>query len=290
MQDYLQDFERYLKDEKHRAENTLLSYMRDVNQFGRFIGKPLAEAKRVNIDDYMSSLNAHGKSQATVTRSVASLKCFYQYLVKIGAVAANPVSGITLQRTERKLPQVLTSKEVDLLLEQPKCTDIKGYRDRAMLELLYATGIRVSELVALNTSDVNLSAHFIRCHSGTRERVVPLYEAAVRSLSDYMLLARPKLTASPAQEALFLNLTGERMSRQGFWKIIKHYQASSNIHKEITPHTLRHSFAAHLLENGMDVHSLQEIMGHSDISSTQVYVTLVNRHLRDAYSRAHPKA
>ncbi|GHU96074.1 tyrosine recombinase XerD [Clostridia bacterium] len=287
----LKDFERYLKEEKHRAENTLLSYARDVNQFAEFLGTvKLTEAAPANVNKYMAQMVKNGKSQATVTRSIASLKCFYQYLTDLGEISANPVKSVTPQKVERKLPQVLTSKEVDLLLEQPKCNDIKGYRDRAMLELLYATGIRVSELVALNMSDVNLSGSFIRCRSGSRERIVPLYPAAVRSLSDYTLLARTKLTGNQTQEALFLNLAGERMSRQGFWKIIKHYQESSNIHKEITPHTLRHSFAAHLLENGIDIHVLKEFMGHSDISSTQVYVALVNKQQKDMYNRAHPKA
>ncbi len=290
MQDYVKSFEEYLKVEKRRSTNTLMSYLRDVGQFKRYLPCELHEVNREHVKSYMDNMTHEGKSQATITRSVASLKCFYQYLTDCGVLGTNPVKNVTLLRVERKLPQVLTSKEVDLLLGQPKCTDLKGYRDRAMLELLYATGIRVSELVNLNISDINLSASFIRCTNGTRERIVPLYPAAVRSLSNYTLLARVKMIHDVSQEALFVNLNGERMSRQGFWKIIKHYQESSKIHKQITPHTLRHSFATHLLENGADLRSIQEMLGHSDISSTQVYVTLVNKRLKDVYNRAHPRA
>jgi len=290
MQDFTKDFEVYLRDEKGRSDNTLLSYMRDIKQFERYYNRPLIEAAAEEIETYLAYLTSSGKSQATIMRSVASLRCFYQYLFELGVKSNNPIRDIKPKKAERKLPQVLTSKEVDMLLGQPKCTDLKGYRDRAMLELLYATGIRVSELVGLNIGDVNLSANFIRCKNGNKERIVPLYPAAVRSLSDYILLARGKMISVERESALFVNLSGERMSRQGFWKIIKHYQQASNIHKQITPHTLRHSFAAHLLENGADLRSIQEMMGHSDISSTQIYVGLVNKRLRDVYNRAHPRA
>lgn len=290
MQDFVCDFESYLRDDKKRSENTLVSYMRDIKQFERYFNRPLLEATGEEIEAYLEYLSTSGKSQATIMRTVASLRCFYQFLLELGVKASNPIRDIKPKKAERKLPQVLTSKEVDLLLGQPKCTDLKGYRDRAMLELLYATGIRVSELVGLNVSDVNLSASFIRCRNGSKERIVPLYPAAVRSLSDYILLARGKMISVERETALFVNLNGERMSRQGFWKIVKHYQQSSNIHKQITPHTLRHSFAAHLLENGADLRSIQEMMGHSDISSTQMYVSLVNKRLKDVYNRAHPRA
>lgn len=290
MQDLVCEFEIYLRDDKKRSENTLVSYIRDIRQFERYFNRPLIEATGEEIESYLEYLSTTGKSQATIMRTVASLRCFYQYLLELGVKSNNPIRDIKPKKAERKLPQVLTSKEVDLLLGQPKCTDLKGYRDRAMLELLYATGIRVSELVGLNVSDVNLSASFIRCRNGSKERIVPLYPAAVRSLSDYILLARGKMISVERESALFVNLNGERMSRQGFWKIVKHYQQSSNIHKQITPHTLRHSFAAHLLENGADLRSIQEMMGHSDISSTQMYVSLVNKRLKDVYNRAHPRA
>ncbi|MEG2119193.1 MAG: tyrosine-type recombinase/integrase, partial [Pseudoflavonifractor sp.] len=193
-------------------------------------------------------------------------------------------------KVERKLPQILTNKEVDTFLEQPDASDAKGCRDKAMLELLYATGIRVSELIGLNLEHLNLSAGFLRCVGRDKERVIPLYPAAVRALADYITHVRPQMIEQPDEQALFVNMSGERMSRQGFWKIIKHYQAKAEIKKDITPHTLRHSFAAHLLENGADLRSIQEMLGHADISSTQIYAQLVNQKLKDVYNKAHPRA
>ena len=238
----------------------------------------------------MKWLSNKGRSASTVTRSVASLKCFYNYLVYEGAVSQDPAKSIVSAKFERKLPQILTGKEVELLLEQPECSDLKGYRDRAMLELLYATGIRVSELIALDATDLNLGSGFIRCRSGNRERTIPLYPAAIEALSKYVKSIRPQMTNSLGEQSLFVNMNGERMSRQGFWKIIKHYQNKAKIKKEITPHTLRHSFAAHLLENGADLRSIQEMLGHADISSTQIYTQIVKQRLRDVYRKAHPRA
>ena len=191
---------------------------------------------------------------------------------------------------ERKLPEILSGKEVELFLEQPSCTDPKGYRDRAMLELLYATGIRVSELIALEVTDLNLDGGFLRCPGKGKERVIPLYPAAIRALSDYLNKVRPQLVVDPSQNVLFVNMSGEGMSRQGFWKLVKFYQEKAGIRKEITPHTLRHSFAAHLLENGADLHSIQEMLGHADITSTQIYSQLVNQKLKSVYNKAHPRA
>ena len=205
-------------------------------------------------------------------------------------IERNPSTKLVPEKSTQKLPQILTSKEVDLLLAQPECIDAKGYRDRAMLELLYATGIRVTELIDLNINDVNLAEGVIRCHSRDKERYIPMYPKAVKALSDYLELVRPQMIAMPDEEALFVNVGGERMSRQGFWKLIKHYQKKAKIEKEITPHTLRHSFAAHLLENGADIHAIQEMLGHADISSTQVYSQLVKKQLKDVYNMAHPRA
>ena len=193
-------------------------------------------------------------------------------------------------KSVQKLPQILTSREVELLLEQPERTDLKGYRDRAMLELLYATGIRVTELINLNVSDVNLNVGVIRCVSHEKERFIPLYPAAIRALTEYMEFIRPQMIADADEQSLFVNVSGERMSRQGFWKIIKTYQAKAHIEKTITPHTLRHSFAAHLLENGADLRSIQEMLGHADISSTQVYSHVVKKQIKDVYNKAHPRA
>ena len=207
-----------------------------------------------------------------------------------GEVKSNQVKGVAAVKVERKFPEILTNKEVELFLDQPKCVDAKGYRDHAMLELLYATGIRVSELIDLNEEDVSLSAGFIRCESKGKERIIPLYPTAIKALSDYIKEIRPQLIADPEETALFVNMNGERMSRQGFWKIVKHYQELAGISKDITPHTLRHSFAVHLLENGADLHSIQEMLGHADISSTQIYTHVVKKQLKDIYQKAHPRA
>lgn len=294
MQDLIMRFGEYLRKERNAAQNTLSSYVRDVTQFESYVvenlGRPLAEVTHDEVLEYMNFLTTRGKSVSTATRSAASLKCFYNFLILRGLMQDNPAKNVAPVKPDRKLPQVLTGKEVELLLMQPQTTDLKGYRDRSMLELLYATGIRVSELIALNVGDLNLSAGFIKCVSGNKERIIPLYPAAIRALSDYTLLARGKMIGRASEQALFVNVNGERMSRQGFWKIIKHYQETAKITKQITPHTLRHSFATHLLENGADLRSIQEMLGHADISSTQVYAYLVKHKLKDVYNRAHPRA
>jgi len=289
----LADYEKYLAVEKKASSNTLCSYLRDVTQFLRWLeeeGLTAEQAAQADVERYTKHLSAKGKSVATVTRSLASLKSFYTYMQKTGRVTVNPAKGISPAKVERKLPQILTSKEVELFLEQPDASDAKGCRDRAMLELLYATGIRVSELIGLDLEHLNLSAGFIRCASRGKERIIPLYPAAVRALEEYVSQVRPQMLERPDEPALFVNMNGERMSRQGFWKIIKHYQEKAGIHKEITPHTLRHSFAAHLLENGADLRSIQEMLGHADISSTQIYAQLVNPKLKTVYNKSHPRA
>ena len=204
---------------------------------------------------------------------------------------AIPVSSaIHVERGEKKLPQILNGKEIELLLAQPVCVDAKGFRDKAMLETMYATGIRVSELIDLNIDDLNLSQGVIKCSGAKKSRIIPLYPAALRALSIYVREVRETMIAEADEQALFVNVNGSRMSRQGFWKILKHYQATARIEKEITPHTLRHSFAVHLLENGADLNSLQELMGHSDISSTQLYTQMINQKLKSVYDKCHPKA
>ncbi len=291
---YIESFERYLSDVKQVSNNTYLSYVRDINQFSdyleRYLKTDVTAVTRETVSGYIAWLRGAGKSSSTVARSLASLKCFYNYLISQNILEQNPVFDIPVERAEKKLPQILTSAEVELLLEQPKCTDMKGYRDRAMLELLYATGIRVSELISLNIDDVKLSAGIIKCTTHDKERYIPMYSAAIKAVSDYINLVRPQMVASPTEQALFVNVNGERMTRQGFWKVLKHYQETAGIEKDITPHTLRHSFAAHLLENGADLHSIQEMLGHADISSTQVYAQLVKKQLKDVYNKAHPRA
>ena len=294
MTDYIADYRTWLQEEKHASDNTLSSYLRDINQFRTWLlgaGSPdLRRVKKDTINEYMLYLSGAGKSPATITRCTASLKSFYAYMLGRGAVKTNPAKNIAAMKVERKCPEILTSKEVELFLEQPKCVDEKGYRDHAMLELLYATGIRVSELIGLDVGDVNLAGGFIRCRSKTRERIIPLYRTAIKALKDYMTDIRPRIISGPDEQALFVNMNGERMSRQGFWKIIKHYQEKAEISKDITPHTLRHSFAVHLLENGADLRSIQEMLGHADISSTQIYAHIIKKHLKDVYQKAHPRA
>ncbi|MDD4715597.1 MAG: site-specific tyrosine recombinase XerD [Oscillospiraceae bacterium] len=291
--DYLKAFDNYLTTEKKVAANTRSSYLRDVKQFARYLqneGQDLAVISSKTVDLYTGFLANRGKSAATVMRTLSSLKCFYSYLQREGVILSNPAREVAPAKVERHLPEILTSKEVELLLEQPQCIDLKGYRDRAMLELLYATGIRVGELINLNVDDLNLSASLLRCAGRKKVRNIPLYPAAVKALSEYVRDIRPCMVAVADEQALFVNMNGERMSRQGFWKIIKHYQEKAHIQKDITPHTLRHSFAAHLLENGADLRSIQEMLGHADISSTQIYTRVVNQHLKSVYNKAHPRA
>ena len=286
-------YEEFLRTEKRASANTVSSYLRDVHQFSAAMdgkGVELVQVLDRDVEEYANSLIKRGKSPATVTRSVASIKSFYACLMEKGYVDQNPAKGVSPAKVERKLPQVLTGREVELFLEQPECTDLKGYRDRAMLELLYATGIRVSELIELDVDDLNLPGGVLRCVSKGRERVIPLYPVAIRALGEYIQSVRPQLVDSREETALFVNMNGERMSRQGFWKLIKYYQEKAGIQKDITPHTLRHSFAAHLLENGADLRSIQEMLGHADISSTQIYSKLINQKIKDVYKKAHPRA
>ena len=295
MLDLIHAYENYLTKVKQASNNTVSSYIRDIRQFSEWLRQEeeleVLNASQQNIGDYLTYLQKQGKSGATVSRALASLKNFYSYLVSTGFLESSPVAeNIYVDRGEKKLPQILTGKEVELLLAQPSCVDPKGYRDKAMLEVMYATGIRVTELIDLNVEDVNLELGVLKCGSAKKSRVIPLYPAALRALSVYIKEVRLLLVADPQESALFVNVGGARMSRQGFWKILKFYQAKAGIEKEITPHTLRHSFAVHLLENGADLGSLQELMGHSDISSTQMYTHLINQKLKSVYDKCHPKA
>ncbi len=249
-----------------------------------------AQADQVFISDYLKQLIAFGKSPATVNRAAASIKSLYIFLMERGIVDRVPAKNVCPTRVVRKLPEILTNKEVEILLNQPSFTDLKGCRDRTMLELLYATGIQVTELITLKVSEINLPGAYIRCTSKAKSRIIPLYPRAVKILADYITTVRPRLIASPDEQVLFVNISGEPMSRQGFWKIIKHYKEMAGITKDITPHTLRHSFAAHLLENGADLHSVQEMLGHADVSSTRIYTQIVSQHLKEVYNKAHPLA
>lgn len=295
MLDLIHAYENYLIKVKQASANTVASYLRDIRQFSdwlmQFAGVAVSDASQLNISEYLAHLQQQGKSGSTVSRTLASLKNFYAYLVSSGFLEDTPVTGdIHVARGEKKLPQILTGREVELLLAQPVTTDPKGIRDKAMLEVMYATGIRVTELIDLNVSDVNLDLGIIKCTGSRKTRAIPLYPAALRALASYLKDVRMVMIADPSETALFVNIGGARMSRQGFWKILKQYQAKAGIDKDITPHTLRHSFAVHLLENGADLSSLQELMGHSDISSTQMYTHMINQKLKNVYDKCHPKA
>ena len=293
MLDLICAYENYLSKVKQASSNTVSSYMRDVRQFSDWLSdrgvSSVVDATQLNISDYMAHLDADGRSSATLSRSLASLKNFYAYLVSSGFLENTPVVDIHIERGEKKLPTVLTGHEIELLLAQPVCLEPKGFRDKAMLEVMYATGIRVTELIDLDVDDVNLEQGTIKCSGSKKTRIIPLYPVALRALSVYLRDIRDSMV-SGNETALFVNVNGLRMSRQGFWKILKHYQATAHIDKDITPHTLRHSFAVHLLENGADLNSLQELMGHSDISSTQLYTHMINQKIKSVYDKCHPKA
>jgi integrase/recombinase XerD len=294
MLDLICAYENYLTKVKQASSNTVASYLRDIRQYADWLRlseeKSVVDATQLNISGFLSHLEQEGRSGATVSRCLASLKNFYAYLVSTGFMEKTPVTDIHIDRGEKKLPQILTGREIELLLAQPACVDAKGFRDKAMLEVMYATGMRVSELIELDVDDVNLDLGIIKCAGAKKSRAIPLYPGALRALTAYLRDIRGTLIISDDEKALFVNISGARMSRQGFWKILKHYQATAHIEKDITPHTLRHSFAVHLLENGADLGSVQELMGHCDISSTQMYTHMINQKLKSVYEKCHPKA
>ena len=294
MLDLISAYENYLTKVKQASNNTITSYMRDIRQFAGWLSTTeeldTVDATQENISRYMEVLEEEGRSTATQARCGASLRNFYSYLVSSGFLEQSPVTDVKVERKERKLPQILTNREIELLLSQPVCIDDKGFRDKAMLEVLYATGMRVSELIDLNVSDVNLDQGIVKCTTSRKTRSIPLYPAAQKALRVYMDEHRDFLLTDSDEPALFVNVNGTRISRQGFWKILKHYQETAHIDKDITPHTLRHSFAVHLLENGADIGSVQELMGHCDISSTQLYTHMLNQKIKQVYEKCHPKA
>ena len=290
--DGMELFESYLRDVKRSSQNTISSYLRDIRQLSEYLhahtDADLGSAEEEELCEYIDWMRSNGKSVATVSRAIASLKNFYGFLLNNHYVQHNPTGKLVPDKAKQKLPQILSSKEVELLLAQPECTDAKGYRDRAMLELLYATGIRVSELIHLKIQDVNLMMGYITCRD-EKERIVPFGGPAKKALEQYLGSARAALMHGREDDVLFINCSGGPMSRQGFWKILKSYAKSAGITADITPHTLRHSFATHLLQNGADLKSVQEMMGHADISTTQMYLHLGVNKIRDVYRKAHPR-
>jgi len=265
MEELVLHFLDFLKNDKRLSLNTLQSYKRDIEQYITYLKdmkiQNIANTNKTTVIAYLLHLQKKGRATSTISRNLASIRSFYQYLTKKGIISQDPTENLESPKVEKKLPQILSTKEVELLLEQPKCDDLKGYRDKAMLELLYATGIRVSELISLDLDDVNLEMQYIRCNKGARERIVPIGSVSVNALQEYLTKSRNLLIQRPDEKALFVNVNGKRLTRQGFWKIIKQYKNQAKINKDITPHTLRHSFAAHLLENGADLRSIQECSG-----------------------------
>lgn len=290
----LNHYLEYLSGVRHSPVNTIQAYRRDLEKFFGFADIRGVDNFTVltaeDVEQYKLYLASTGLSASSVSRSLSALRGLFQYLIAIGQMQSNPARSVHNDKAAKKELNVLTSAEVETLLAQPDTGDVKGLRDKAMLELLYATGIKVSELIGLNLSDVNLPLSFVRCGGMTNERIIPLYPVALHALEGYLNRSRPLLTAGNAETALFVNISGERMTRQGFWKILKGYVEDANITKAITPHTLRHSFAAHLLENGADIHEIQEILGHRDLASTQKYTQYLKNKMKKSYMKYHPRA
>ncbi|MBQ9757935.1 MAG: site-specific tyrosine recombinase XerD [Clostridia bacterium] len=294
MKNTVEKYFNFLKKKKGASENTLVSYRRDLNAFFAYQeekGFAPENASGAVILDYFMTLQKAGKSASTVSRNLASIRSFYRFLQNEGVITQDPTQNLHSLKADKKLPAILTSEEIEDLLEQPDIRDAKGCRDKAMLELLYATGMRVSEMIELKMSDVDMNIGYINCNQGKKMRVIPVYSLAKKAVKTYIETAREQLIRGNSKvENLFVNCNGTKMTRQGFWKIIKKYASMANIKTDITPHTLRHSFATHLLENGADLKSLQEMLGHTDISSTQIYTSVLKKHLQDVYKSAHPRA
>lgn len=295
MQKTVDNFIHYLAIERGLSSNTLSSYHRDLEQFYKYLqGVPVRSWEEVTqgvILGYIHALQKKGRASSTISRHLAALKSFYHFLFTEGEVPKNPTTALEMPKLHKRLPQVLSIAEVDLLLSQPKVGNHTGLRDKAMLELIYAAGLRVSEIVSLKVSDVSLDGSYIRCFGkGSKERIVPVGHVACRYIAEYLARSRGKLTQGRPEPVLFVNHHGRKMTRQGFWKILKQYAQSAGIQKPITPHTLRHSFATHLLENGADLRSVQEMLGHADIATTQIYTHLTKGHIKEVYNRAHPRA
>ena len=287
----IQDFIEYLKS-RQVSRNTLLSYERDINQLATYfknIDKKMFDATEEDLQKYIVYLTTMGKSNATISRNVASMKAFYRYLLKNKLVEENIALNLAAPKVEKKELSNLSVSEVEKLLEQPSSKDLKGQRDKAMLELLYATGIRVTELVSLTMSDVNVNAGHIKVKKKNKERVIPISNTALKYLKEYIENVRPLLIKTEEEQSLFINANGQKMTRQGFWKILKQYKDEAKIEKELTPHTIRHSFAVHMLQNGAELKSVQELLGHTDVASTMMYTHVADLKLRDEYLKAHPR-
>ena len=293
MEKHIKQFLDFLQNEKKLSNNTLQSYSRDINQYKDYLDKNHVNYLKVDnaqINEYLKNLQDIGKKTSTISRNLASIRSFYQYLIRIKKIKNDPTENIQSPKVEKRVPSVLTSQEVELLLDQPKDIDLKGTRDKAMLEVAYATGMRVTEIISLDLEDVNLEEGFVSCKAVGKQRNIPLGSMSIKALKEYIEEARPIMIKDENEKSLFVNVNGKRLTRQGFWKIVKYYKEQAHITKDITPHVLRHSFATHLLQNGADLKAIQTMLGHSDISSTQVYMQFQDPALRNVYKKAHPRA
>ena len=293
MEKQIKNFLEFLENEKKVSKNTLQSYERDILQFESYLNEEKLNYAKItdeDIKEYLNHLQGIGKKTSSISRSLASIRSFYQYETRVKKVKINPTEGVQAPKVEKHAPCILSSQEVELLLDQPKDGDLKGTRDKAMLEFAYATGMRVTEMISLNVEDVNIDAATVVCKTGTKQRTIPLGSLSLKALKEYIEDARPILVRDDEEKALFVNINGRRLTRQGFWKIVKYYKEQAHITKDITPHVLRHSFATHLLQNGADLKSIQTMLGHSDISSTQVYMQFQDDSIKNIYRKAHPRA
>ena len=293
MEKQIKTFLEFLQNEKKMSTNTLQSYERDVLQFSKYLDEKkmnYSKVKTEDIKEYLKHLQEMGKKTSSISRSLASIRSFYQYELRNKKIKINPTENVQAPKVEKHAPSILSSQEIELLLDQPKDVDLKGTRDKAMLEFAYATGMRVTEIISLNIEDVDLENANVVCKSAVKQRTIPLGTLSLKALKEYIEEARPILVRDEDEKALFVNINGGRLTRQGFWKIIKYYKEQAHITKDITPHVLRHSFATHLLQNGADLKSIQTMLGHSDISSTQVYMQFQDEGLKDIYQKAHPRA
>ena len=293
MEKQIKLFLDFLKNDKKLSDNTLQSYRRDIEQYEKYVNENqinYLKATDETIVRYMDYLRKEDKKESTISRNLASTRSFYQFLIRSKKIKKDPTMTIESPKVEKRVPSILTSKEVELLLDQPKDVDLKGTRDKAMLEFAYATGMRVTEMISLNLDDVRLDEGYVVCRGKNKSRNIPLGSMSLKALKEYIEEARPYLIKNEDEEALFVNVNGTRLTRQGFWKIVKFYKEQAHINKEITPHILRHSFATHLLQNGADLKAIQTMLGHSDISSTQVYMQFQDAGIKNEYKKAHPRA
>ena len=293
MEKQIKQFLDFLQNEKRVSNNTLQSYSRDIHQFENYLSQNHINYVKVDnkkINEYLKHLQNLKKKTSTISRNLASIRSFYQYLIRVKKIKHDPTENIQSPKVEKRVPSVLTAEEVEKLLSQPKDVDLKGTRDKAMLEVAYATGMRVTEIISLNVEDVNLEEGFISCKAGNKQRNIPLGSISIAALKEYIEEARPIMIKDENETSLFVNVNGKRLTRQGFWKIVKFYKEQAHIQKDITPHILRHSFATHLLQNGADLKAIQTMLGHSDISSTQVYAQFQDEGLKEIYKKTHPRA